>query len=147
LEEWRRDEFLISMDKSRVDIPAVTKWLATESYWAEGISSEIVAKAIANSDVYGVYHEPDGRQAGFARVVTDHATCAYLCDVFIMPEFQGRGLGIWLMEVIWNRPEMLSLRTWSLATRDAHGLYEKFGFETVTNNRWMARRLRTSYLP
>lgn len=144
--EWRRGEFIISADKSRIDVPTVTKWLAEQSYWAQGIPQEIVERAIAGSETFGMYHEPTGQQAGFARVITDGATFAYLCDVFIFPEFQGRGLGTWMMEVIWNRPEMQTLRRWALATRDAHGLYEKFGFEPDISGRWMTRRVRASYL-
>ena len=143
--EWRRGEFVVSRDKGRIDVPAVTRWLAEESYWAEGIPQEIVERAIAGSDCFGLYHEPTSKQAGFARVITDGATFAYLCDVFIFPEFQGQGLGTWLMDVIWNRPEMHSLRRWSLATRDAHALYEKFGFERDLSGNWMARRVRNSY--
>ena len=147
IQEWRRGDFVISTDKTRVDVPAVTRWLAKESYWAQGIPQEMVERAIAGSDVFGMYRETDGEQIGFARIITDHATFAYLCDVFILPAYQGQHLGVWLMETIWSRPEMQELRRWSLATRDAHTLYERFGFETDTSGKWMSRRLRDSYLP
>ncbi len=126
--EWRQGQYTISADKSRIDIPVVHSYLA-RSYWATGVPVEIVRRSIENSLAFGIYK--DDQQVGFARVISDYATFAYLADVFVIEEFQGRGLGKWLMEVILSHPQLQGLRRWSLATRDAHGLYEKFGFESL----------------
>ncbi|HEY7547011.1 MAG TPA: GNAT family N-acetyltransferase [Blastocatellia bacterium] len=126
--EWHRDGFTISTDKERIDIATVHAYL-TQSYWAEGIPAEIVRRSIEHSLAFGIYHGE--RQVGFARVITDRATYAYIGDVFVLEEFQGRGLGKWLMEVIISHADLQGLRRWSLATRDAHGLYRQFGFANL----------------
>jgi GNAT superfamily N-acetyltransferase len=123
--ERRRDRFLISTDPERLDIDAVHQYLA-RSYWAQNIPREIVAKSIARSLCFGLFDEQ--RQIGLARVITDAATFAYLCDVYVLEDYQGQGLGKWLMEAVCAHPDLQTLRRFSLATRDAHGLYEKFGF-------------------
>jgi len=123
--EWSRDGFTISCDPERIDVPAVYNYL-TASYWAKGITREAVERSIAYSLPFGVYHGE--KQVGFARVITDRTTFAYLSDVFILPEAQGQGLGKWMIEVITSHPELQGLRRWLLFTRDARGLYEKFGF-------------------
>jgi GNAT superfamily N-acetyltransferase len=124
----QRDNFCISTDAKRIDIDAVHAYL-TRSYWAAGISREIVAKAVLGSICFGVY---DGdAQVGFARIITDKATFAYLSDVYILEEYRGRGLSRWLMEVIASHPDVQDVRRFSLVTRDAHGLYEKFGFRPL----------------
>jgi GNAT superfamily N-acetyltransferase len=125
MSEWRRGDFLISTDKARLDRGLVGKFLAG-SYWARGIPPQIVEKSIDHSLCFGVYRGSE--QVGFARVITDFATFAYLADVFIIEESRGTGLGVWLVEVIMNHPELQGLRRWMLATRDAHGLYRKVGF-------------------
>jgi GNAT superfamily N-acetyltransferase len=126
--QWTRDEFSISTDPARLDIDAVHAFL-TASYWANGITREMVERSIAHSLPFGVY---DGdRQVGFARVITDRTTFAYLSDVFILPEAQGKGLGKWMIDVIVSHPELQGLRRWLLFTRDARGLYEKYGFTDV----------------
>ena len=124
----QRENFCISTDKDRLDIDAVHAFLS-RSYWSEGIPKEVVVRAIANSLCFGVYE--DTRQVGFARVITDCTTFAYLCDVYILDEYRGRGLSRWLMETICNHPNLQNLRRFSLVTRDAHGLYAKFGFEPL----------------
>jgi GNAT superfamily N-acetyltransferase len=125
--EWNRDGFTISTDRNRLDRGAIHEFLKS-SYWARGIPRPIVEKSIENSLCFGVYEGP--RLVGFARVISDYATFAYLADVFVLESHRRRGLSKWLMEVIMGHPELQNLRRWTLATRDAHGLYEKFGFRT-----------------
>jgi GNAT superfamily N-acetyltransferase len=120
--------FEISTDPSRVDIPTVHRFLSDEAYWSSGVPLDVVTRAIAGSMVFGVYRVDDGAQAAFARVVSDRATFAWICDVFVLPEFRGHALGKWLMETIAAHPDLQGLRRWMLATRDAHTLYEKTGF-------------------
>ncbi|MCD8739819.1 GNAT family N-acetyltransferase [Mucilaginibacter roseus] len=128
--------YLISTDKTLIDINSVYNYLNEESYWAKGMPFEKLKTAIQNSMCFGVYL--NNRQAGFARVVTDNATFAYLCDVFILPHHRGIGLSKWLVQSILNHPELQGLRRWALATADAHGLYEQFGFSVLSNpERWM----------
>lgn len=128
--------FIISTDKSLIDFEVVYNYLNNDSYWAKGIQRERMKRAIDNSICFGVYH--NGKQAGFTRVITDMATFAYLCDVFILPEYRRLGLSKWLMQTIKQYPEFRGLRRWSLATLDAHGLYEQFGFTELSNpKRWM----------
>ncbi len=128
--------FHISTDKDLLDFNVIYNYLNKDSYWAKGIPSERLKEAIAGSFCFGVYQ--DKVQAGFARVVTDKATFAYICDVFVLPEFRGKGLSKWLMQTITAHPELQGLRRWSLATADAHGLYKQFGFTEITRpERWM----------
>ena len=121
-----RDGYTVSSDRARLDIDAVHAYL-TACYWSTGIPRETVARAIAHSLGFGLY-APDGAQVGFARVVTDHATFAYLCDVYVLDAHRGRGLGEWLVGFALADPALQGLRRVILATRDAHGLYERFGF-------------------
>ncbi len=123
--EARQDRLLISTDPARLDARAVHAYL-TRSYWAPGIPLETVERSIKGAMCFGVYD--DGAQVGFARVITDRATFAYLADVYILESHQGRGLGKWLIRVIMAHPDLQGLRRFSLATRDAHGLYAQFGF-------------------
>jgi GNAT superfamily N-acetyltransferase len=141
LREWEKGPFVISTDRQRVDIDTVHEFLSTESYWAPGVAREVVERSVAGTPlVFGVYYSPSGRQVGMARIITDFATFAYLCDVFILPEYRGQGLSKWLMEVIWTMPELQGQRRWMLATADAHGLYSQFGFEPLPKpERWMWR--------
>ena len=125
IEEHQRGEFLISTNASRIDIDAVHAYLV-RSYWAEGIPRETVERAIAGSLCFGVF--AGQRQIGFARIVSDFATYAYLADVYILEEFQGQGLGKWLMLCVKGHPDLQGLRRWGLSTRDAHGLYSQYGF-------------------
>jgi len=128
--EIEQENFLISTDNSCLDLVLIHSFL-TESYWAKGIGIEVVKKSIENSLCFGVYQQ--GQQVGFARVITDYATFAYLADVFILPNKRGKGLSKSLMEAIKAHPQLQGLRRWMLATSDAHGLYKKYGFESVTN--------------
>lgn len=128
--------FIISTDKHLLPIDVIYNYLNDDSYWAQGISRKTLEKAIENSMCFGVYNE--GAFAGFARVVTDKATFAYLCDVFILPEFRKLNLSKWLMQTIVSDPDLQGLRRWSLATADAHGLYEQFGFSQLSKpENWM----------
>ena len=128
--------YIISTDKSLIDFDAVYHYLDQESYWATGVTAERLKKAIDNSMCFGIYK--DGKQAGFTRVVTDKATFAYICDVFVLSEHRRLGLSKWLMQTIREHPEFKGLRRWSLATSDAHGLYQQFGFVPLSKpENWM----------
>ena len=129
MQEWRRGEFYITTDRKRLDLAAIHKFLSEESYWAAGIPRSTVAKSVRKSLCFGLFC--GDRQIGFARVISDGATIAYLGDVYVLSEFRGRGLATWLMECIASHPELQGLRRWMLVTRDAHGLYEKFGFQPL----------------
>ena len=130
-----KEDYSISTDKEKFDIDFIHGFL-THSYWAESISKEIVERSIKGSLCFGVFNQD--KQVGFARMITDCATFAYLADVFIDEKYRGNGLSKWLMEVILSHPELQSLRRMMLATRDAHGLYEQYGFTPLTNpERWM----------
>jgi nitroimidazol reductase NimA-like FMN-containing flavoprotein (pyridoxamine 5'-phosphate oxidase superfamily)/GNAT superfamily N-acetyltransferase len=132
------DGFLISTDAARLDLEVIHNFLSTQSYWAEGVPREVVARSIANSLCFGIYE--GARQVGFARVISDYATFAYLADVFVVEAFRGRGLSKALMEAIISHPHLQGLRRWTLGTADAHGLYRKFGFaEPRYPNRQMER--------
>ncbi len=120
-----RGDFRISSEHAGVDFDAVHAFLST-CYWAEGISRELLARAIANSIPFSLWHHD--RQVGFARVVTDQATYAYLADVYVLEDYRRRGLGQWLMDVVLSHPDLQGLRRFELATRDAHRLYAKVGF-------------------
>lgn len=124
-------DFEISTDPNRLDVDVIYSFLST-SYWSAGIPREVVEKSINNSLCFGVY-SPEGQQVGFARMITDKATFAYLADVFILEDFRGMGLSKRLMEFIFSYPELQGLRRMMLATRDAHSLYEKYGFTPLTN--------------
>jgi predicted N-acetyltransferase YhbS len=120
----------ISTDPTRIDLDAVHAYL-THAYWCEGISKDLVAKAIAGSLCFALL---DGnRQIGFARVVTDRATFAYLCDVYVLEEYKGQGLGKRLMQNVQSHPDLQGLRRFVLVTRDAHSLYKQFNFEPLKN--------------
>jgi GNAT superfamily N-acetyltransferase len=127
--EYQRGEFLISTSRERLRVDVVHGFL-TNCYWAKGIPREVVARSIEHSLCFGIY-EDSGAQVGFARVVSDFATVAYLGDVFVLESHRGRGLSKWLMECVVQHPALHNLRRWILLTRDAHGLYSQFGFTPV----------------
>lgn len=127
---WVRDSFTITCDPAKLDHALIARALAS-SYWARGIPAAIVEKSLAHSLCFALL-EGD-RQVGFGRVVSDYATFAYLGDVFVLPDYRGRGLAKWLIECIVSHPQLQGLRRWLLATRDAHGLYRRFGFAPLAN--------------
>jgi GNAT superfamily N-acetyltransferase len=135
---WQRGDYSISTDRARLDLDLIHHYLSNESYWATGRSREVVARAIEHSLPFGIYR--DQELVGFARIVTDYATFAWVADVFVLPEHRGRGLSKWLMEVIIAHPDLQGFRRWVLSTKDAHGLYERFGFIPLHRPaRWMER--------
>lgn len=135
--EAHRGEFTISTAPPLQDLEAICGFLA-QAYWANTRSRETIARSLQHSLVFGLFH--GAKQIGLARVVTDYATFAWLCDVFIEEAYRGQGLGKWLMETVVSHPELQGLRRWILATRDAHGLYEKYGFVELKNpKRWMEK--------
>src|SRR6185369_452919 len=123
---WHRDDYTISTDRSRLDLDLIHHYLSSESYWATGRAREVVQRSIENSLPFGIYHGTD--QVGFARIVTDYATFAWVADVFVLPAHRGRGLSKWLMEVMIAHPQLQGFRRWVLSTKDAQGLYERYGF-------------------
>lgn len=129
--EIQENGFIFSDDTNLVDVKAVHQYLSEESYWAKNIPFETVKRSIENSLCFGIYK--DGVQAGFARWVTDRATFAYLCDVYVHNDFRGLGLSKKLMSLMMFHPDLQGLRRYQLATLDAHGLYEQFGFKAVEN--------------
>ena len=133
--ETHKDNFTISTDPSRLDRNAIADFL-TRAYWAKGRPRERTERALDNSLVFGLY---DGnRQIGLSRVVSDYAIFAYLCDVFIHEDYRAHGLGKWLIETVMSHPDLQGLRRWTLATRDAHGLYKQFGWDALKNpEKWM----------
>lgn len=142
---WERDGFRITTDPAAVDLDFVHEYLSRRSYWAQGIPRDVVAASIAGSLPFVVADAT--RQIGFARVITDEATFAYLADVFIDDEFQGAGLGKWLIATIMAHPALGRLRRWVLVTRDAHGLYARHGFVALAApERYMERNDPDVYL-
>lgn len=130
--------YTISSDPVRLDVALIHDWLSTKSYWAKGIPRALVDRAIAHSLNFGIYHVGQG-QVGFARVITDRATFAYLADVFVLEAHRGKGLSKQLMQAILAHKELQGLRRWLLATRDAHTLYAQFGFKPPVPDRLMER--------
>jgi N-acetylglutamate synthase-like GNAT family acetyltransferase len=131
--EVQNGNYTISTDKRRLDLDVVHGFLATKTYWSKGCSLEVVQRSIDNSICFGIYEGRD--QIGFARVITDEATMAYLSDVFVLEEHRGKGLSKWLVEVILADSRLQGLRRFVLVTQDAHSLYSRFGFECVENGR------------
>jgi GNAT superfamily N-acetyltransferase len=127
--EQRHGSYLISDDPARLDAKAAHGYL-TRSYWSEKIPLETVQRAMANSLCIGAY-AADGHQVGLVRVISDFATFAYLCDVYVLEEHRNHGLSKAMLALAKAHPKLQGLRTWSLRTRDAHGLYERFGFKPV----------------
>jgi GNAT superfamily N-acetyltransferase len=136
--EWKRNGLTISTEKTRLDRDAIHEFLRG-SYWARGIPREFVDRSIDNSLCFGLY---DGdRLVGFARVISDNATFAYLSDVFVLESHRGRGLATWFMEAVLAHPDLQGIRRWMLATADAHGLYRKVGFTPLSKPERMMERL------
>lgn len=137
IKEYHKDGFFISTDPNRLQLEEIYSYLA-KSYWAEKRPKDRVARSLAHSLCFGLYKE--GRQIGLARVVTDYSTFAYLCDVYVLEDYQRRGLGKWLISVVMSHPELQGFRLWSLLTRDTHELYRRFGFTELKNSeRWLEK--------
>lgn len=140
-----RDGYCISTSKEKLDINSIYKFLSTKAYWCLNIPKDTVQIAIQNSLCFGVYH--DGKQIGFARVISDFATIAYLGDLFIIEEYREKGLSKWLMETIMSHPNLRGLRRWILLTGDAHELYRKFGWTNIADSsKWMELHNGNAYL-
>ena len=129
--EWTRGEYVVSTGRERVALDVLHRFLAA-SYWAEGIAYETVRRSVEHSLPFGLYHGET--MVGFARVITDYATFAYLADVFVLPEHRGRGLGVWLVECALAHPALRGLRAWGLKTRDAQALYRRLGFGALPSD-------------
>ena len=138
MNEKNRGEFLFSTDRKKLDIEYIHHYLSLESYWAKNIPIQIVKTSIEGSLCFGVYL--NNQQIGFARVITDYATFGYLADVFIVEEYRGKGLSKWLMQTIFDNEELQGFRGWMLGTKDAHGLYEKFGFKLTNDTTRIMRK-------
>jgi GNAT superfamily N-acetyltransferase len=140
MEDQHRDGFTISTDKDRLDVACIHDFLSNRSYWAQGRPLQVVQDAITHSLCFGVYE--GNAQVGFARVVTDYATFAWLCDVFILETHRGRGLGKWLIETVVAHPALQPKKLFLLATQNAHELYRRYGgFELLGYpERWMSRQ-------
>jgi GNAT superfamily N-acetyltransferase len=137
--QTRRDGFVISTDPARLDIGAIERLLRS-SYWASERSRASIEVSISNSLCFGLYEVRSGRQVGLTRVVSDYATFAWLCDVIVDKEYRGRGLGTWMMAVVLGDPSVRHVSRWILATSDAHGLYDRYGFTPLGHaDRWMER--------
>lgn len=137
--EYTRGDYVISTDRAKLQVGVIHDFLSRASYWARGRSLNTVRRAIENSLCFGVYASSE--QAGFARVVTDYATFAWLCDVFVLEPFRGQGLGKWLIECVTTYPDLQNLEGFILATRDAHELYRRYGgfFPLESPEKWMRR--------
>lgn len=127
IQEYEWNGFQISTDPARLDLDVIHNFLANEAYWSPGVAREQVARQMRYSLCFGLY--AGTQQAGFARVISDFTTFAYLADVFILRPFRGQGLGKWLVQTILAHPELQGLRRFTLNTRDAHRLYRQFGFD------------------
>jgi N-acetylglutamate synthase-like GNAT family acetyltransferase len=127
--EWTKGEFSVTCDHDKQDLEVIHGFLS-QSYWSKGISKETVRKSLDGSLCFALLH--NDKQVGFARVISDFATVAYLGDVFVLEEYRGRALSKWLMECVTSHPNLQGLRRWLLATSDAHGLYEKYGFTALS---------------
>ena len=141
------EEYRISDDKDLLDRSFIHRYLSEESHWARGIPYEIVDKSISNSISFGLFHR--GNQVGFGRVITDSATFGYLADVFIIEEYRGKGLSLKLVDFILTHPNLSTLRSFVLGTKDAHGLYEKFGWTKLDvdmRDRFMRKVVSKPYL-
>ena len=140
----RKGEYEIDTDKRRLNLSAIHRFLSEEAYWAQSRTMEQTLTAIENSFCFGVYRGRE--QVGFARVISDKATFAYIGDVFILEKHRGNGLSKWLMGTIVAQPDLQGLRRWLLATADAHGLYKQFDFDSLKHpERWMERTAPDAY--
>lgn len=135
--EWKHNNRVVSTNQQRMDVKAIHAFL-TRAYWCEGIPFEVVERAVRHSLCFGLF---DGdAQVGLARVVTDYATFAYLCDVYVLESHRGKGLGRWLVQCVMEHPQLQGLRRFNLSTQDAHRLYAKFGFKPLKHPEYQLER-------
>jgi GNAT superfamily N-acetyltransferase len=139
MERTRDDGYVVSDDQARLDIERIHRWLSEECYWSLGRTFDQVERSMRHSIVVGCYHA-DGEQVGLARWVSDEATFAWLCDVFVVESHRGRGLGEFMVKAAMEHPVVSGLHIRLLATRDGHGLYERFGFQETDPHRFMELR-------
>lgn len=133
-----KGDFVMTTDKNLMDIVMIHQYLSTESYWAKNIPLAIVERSISNSLNFGVFHQE--KQIAYARIITDYSTIAYLGDVFVLSDFRGKGISKWLIKEITEHPPLQGLRRWILLTADAHGLYKKYGWESIPQpEKWMEK--------
>ncbi|MDO8993307.1 GNAT family N-acetyltransferase [Daejeonella sp.] len=132
--------FYVSTDKTKLDIDLIVDFLNYESYWAKTRNKATIEKSIMNSVCFGIFDQ-ENRQVGFARVITDFAVFAWILDVFILQEYQGKGLGKLLMQEIMSHHDLSGIKRWGLGTKDAHGLYQKFGFKSLSNPNEMMEKI------
>jgi len=125
---WQKGQFTISTERIKLQLDEIYAYLS-RSYWAAERSKEVVQRSIENSLCFGLFD--DGRQIGFARVITDYAVLAHICDVYVLEAYQHKGLGKWLLSIVISHPDLQAIDKWSLATRDAHGFYRQFGFREL----------------
>lgn len=145
------ENFFISTDPKKLDIDLIYNFLSLQSYWAKNIPRNIVEKSLLFSLCFGIYElttqSTIKHMVGFGRVITDYATYAYICDVFIIQDYRGKGLGKFLIQTIKSHPELQNLRRWSLVTKDAHGLYRQYGFKELANpENYMEIKVQNAYL-
>lgn len=133
--EWIRNNYRITTRIDEFDFDVIYGFLSRQAYWCKGVPVNIVRKAVDNSLCFAVFNDGprQSEQIGFARAITDKATFAYLADVFVLEPFRGRGISKWLIESILSHPDLQGLRRYVLATRDAHGLYEQYGFKALAD--------------
>lgn len=134
----QKNDYLITTDRSKLELKIIHNYLAKESYWCRNIPFEVFKKSSDNSLNFGLFYKE--RQIGYARVITDYATVAYLGDVFVLKEFRGQGLSKWLLGIVMSHPDLQGLRRWILLTKDAHSLYKKFGWKNIASPElWMEK--------
>lgn len=138
-------EFIISTDAAKLDIEMIHRFLSVEAYWSKGIPYSLVKQSVSHSLIFGLFHKDE--QVGFARIISDYTTIAYLADVFILPAYRGRGLSKWLLQCIHDYPMLQNLRRWILLTRDAHELYRQFGWTAIADpEKWMEQYNKEVYI-
>jgi GNAT superfamily N-acetyltransferase len=135
--QWQRQDAIVTDQREAMDDDVIHHFLSTESYWAQGIPKAVVVRSLNHSLCFGLFEQQ--QQIGLGRIISDRATFAYLADVFVLPSHRGLGLGTWLVECMLNHPDLQGLRRWLLATDDAHGLYQRFGFEVSPSGKLMAK--------
>lgn len=136
-----KERFFVSTNSDLLDLPFITEFLSKRSYWAKGRSKEVIQKSVENSLCFGVY-TTSNQQVGFARVITDYAVFGWIMDLFIVEEHRKKGLSKMLIKEMMEHSALQGLQKWGLNTKDAHALYEQFGFSKITQPDWMMEKAR-----